>query len=142
MQLRYLNSEGQQAAFELGVKPVIIGRGEAADIRLQDEKVSRRHCEIRLWDGDFVLKDLKSHNGTYVNERPIEVAILHSGDSVRVGNAALAFEKRAAKGTTTVLSEVGKEMDGGKGYRTLLREIVRATDDPRRKRKGDKPPAG
>ena len=124
MLLRYTNAEGKLVEAELGSRDVTIGRDPAADIAIPSEKASRFHCAIRFWEGDYVLKDLKSRNGTYVNDARVDVAILKHGDAIRVGASVLACVKKSAKGTTTVIRELGEEMEEGKGYNTILREIV------------------
>ena len=137
MLLRYINSEGKQVEFELGTKTIQIGRSEEADIALADEKASRIHCEIRLWDGDYVVKDLKSRNGTFVNERRVDVSPLQIGDSLRVGGTIFHGEKKSQKGAKTILREVTQEMEEkSKGYRTMLREIVKSAEDKPRPKKG------
>ena len=124
MRLRYNRKDGTHMEFELGEKPITIGRSPDADIILLDERVSRIHCGIRLWDGDFFLKDLKSRNGTFVNGQAVEVTKLEVGDTIRVGSTVFAFGPDAATGAETALQEISDEMELGKGYSTILREIV------------------
>ncbi len=124
MILRYMKQDGTQMEFELGERPITLGRSSDADIVVLDEKASRLHCGIRLWDGDFYIKDLKSKNGTFVNGARIEMAKLKPGDQIRIGSFTMTFDSDAAKGQHTILREVVEEMAQGKGYNTLLREIV------------------
>ena len=124
MILRYMKNNGTQMEFELGERPITLGRGSDADVVVLDEKASRLHCGIRLWDGDFVLKDLKSKNGTFVNGQRIDLVKLHPGDEIRIGSFTLTFAPLDAKGHETILREVADEMAQGKGYGTILREIV------------------
>lgn len=124
MRLRYTKHDGTRMEFQLGEQPITIGRSPDADIVLLDEKVSRIHCGIRLWDGDFYVKDLKSKNGTWVNGDRSEVAKLRPGDTVRVGSTAFTFEQDLAVGADTAIQEIEGAMDLGKGYTTILREIV------------------
>lgn len=135
MLLRYINGEGRPVEYELGAKVVTIGRDAEADLVVPSDKASRIHCAIRLWDGDYVIKDLKSRNGTYVNDQRIEVAVLKAGDRIRVGSATVQVDKKSSKGTTTILHEVSREMEEGKGYRTILREIVQTAEDKPKPRK-------
>lgn len=65
--------------------PVVIGRSEDADVRLQDIWSSRFHCEIDEVDGELRVRDLKSTHGTMVNETQIVDAPLNSGDELIVG---------------------------------------------------------
>lgn len=65
----------------------IIGRGQDVDFRLPDTGVSRRHAEI-TWDGqDAVLVDLKSTNGTTVNDVAIDNWLLADGDVITMGHS-------------------------------------------------------
>ncbi len=123
MRLRYNKPDGTPVEFELGDRPITIGRNPDSDIILLDERVSRIHCGLRLWDGEYYLKDLKSRNGTMVNGRRVEVATLKPGDQIRVGSTDLVFEG-AGGGSTTALQEIRGEMEMGKGYSTILHQIV------------------
>ena len=124
MVLRYRKKDGTQVEFELGDRPITIGRSPEADLVILDDKASRLHCGIRVWDGDFLLKDLRSKNGTFVNGQRVEMVKLEPGDQVRVGSCVFSFETDPGKGTQTILREVVDEMAGGKGYTTMLKEIV------------------
>ena len=130
MRLRYNKADGTQMEFELGERPITIGRSPEADVVILDEKSSRIHCGIRFWDGDFYIKDLKSKNGTYVNDEQVDVAKLQPGDRIQVGSVSMMFEQEALAGPDTVLHEVEEEMAHGKGYSTILREIVNTVEKP------------
>ena len=130
MILRYKKADGTQVEFELGERAITIGRSTEADLVILDQRASRVHCGIRLWDGDFYIKDLKSRNGTFVNGQPIEMAKLNPGDQIRVGNCAFSFEAEAGKGNETILREIQEEMSQGKGYATILKEVVEDIQEP------------
>jgi hypothetical protein len=68
-----------------------IGRAKANDIVLEDLSVSSQHCRVRPEEGRFVLHDLKSTNGTFVNERRVTRHPLAEGDVVKVGETTLQF---------------------------------------------------
>lgn len=68
-----------------------IGRARANDIVLDDVACSNEHCRVRLEDGRFVLHDLQSTNGTFVNERRVSSHPLEAGDVVQVGETRLTF---------------------------------------------------
>lgn len=70
----------------------VIGR-TGVDIVLEDEKVSRKHAEIGLYGPDaYVLRDLASTNGTYVNGRRVSEKIkLQHWDLIRAGDTKLRF---------------------------------------------------
>ncbi len=72
----------------------LVGRSPECDIFLDDVTVSRQHAEI-VRDGDeFTIRDLGSLNGTYVNRRRIESAVLENDDEVQVGKYRLTFLQR------------------------------------------------
>lgn len=124
MRIRYKKPDGETVLFELGGKPMTAGRSPEADIPVLDDRASRVHCGLRLWDGDIYLKDLKSKNGTFLNDRQIDVAKVRGGDVIRIGNTVLMVEDGEQIGTTTALKQIGNEMDGGKGFSTLMHQIA------------------
>jgi pSer/pThr/pTyr-binding forkhead associated (FHA) protein len=67
------------------------GRHPDSDIFLDDVTVSRRHAEFRREGGDFVVIDVGSLNGTYVNREPVDQAVLAGGDEVQIGKFRLVF---------------------------------------------------
>ena len=79
---------------------MVIGRGEEADIQLEDSRTSRKHCKIALKDKDFVITDLQSANGTFVNGGKISEKALENGDQIQIGNAL--FEFRMQQGAQIV----------------------------------------
>ena len=130
MRLRYTKADGTQMEFELGERPITIGRSPDADVVILDEKASRIHCGIRLWDGDFYIKDLKSRNGTYVNNQRIDVSKLKPGDRIRVGSMSFSFEQEPVAQANSALQQMEEEMAQGKGYSTILQEIVGGMEQP------------
>jgi FHA domain/zinc-ribbon domain len=69
-----------------------IGRSPDCDIFLDDVTVSRKHAVLVEQDGDFLIEDLGSLNGTFVNRKRIESATrLESGDEVQIGKYRLSF---------------------------------------------------
>jgi hypothetical protein len=71
----------------------VLGRGTDADVRLTDTGVSRRHAELHLEEGRVTIVDLQSTNGTTVNGRPIDRALLHDGDRLGLGGSVLVFRQ-------------------------------------------------
>ena len=67
------------------------GRHPSSDIFLDDITVSRRHAEILREGGRFIVKDVGSLNGTYVNRERVDVAELASGDELQIGKFKLVF---------------------------------------------------
>lgn len=91
--------DGQSFRFELKAKsaPLTIGRAAGNRIRIDDASVSRQHCSISLRsDGQVIIADLESANGTAVNGRflnPNEFSLLKRGDEIVVGDIALKVEE-------------------------------------------------
>jgi pSer/pThr/pTyr-binding forkhead associated (FHA) protein len=67
------------------------GRHPSSDIFLDDVTVSRRHAEFTRTDDGFVVRDVGSLNGTYVNRERIEDGPLSGGDEVQIGKYRLVF---------------------------------------------------
>src|SRR5205823_13719123 len=83
--------------------PVTIGREEGNLLRLNDERVSRFHAKVQQEDGDVILTDLESTNGTRVNGSPIQIRRLRPGDQINVGGSMLiigTLEEIAARKTS------------------------------------------
>lgn len=79
--------------FPLRAPLITIGRHPDNDITLGDSTVSARHAQIRV-DGDrYLIADMGSFNGTYVNRLPIDQAELNHGDEVRIGRHRLLFHR-------------------------------------------------
>jgi hypothetical protein len=84
---------GQGKVFNLNAETSIsIGRAPSNDIPLNDSAVSGEHCRVRPEGGNFVVHDLKSTNGTFVNEKRIERHRLSEGDEIRIGETCLRFK--------------------------------------------------
>ena len=77
--------------YHLRLKRMLIGRTEGSDIFIDDSSVSREHASIERKDSRFILEDLKSTNGTFINGEFVDVRILSHGDKIRIGNTVLQF---------------------------------------------------
>ncbi len=102
MILRYVMPDGEVKEKELGKEAVTIGRSPDVDVCVSDKLLSRIHCGISYWDNAFFIRDFKSRNGTFVNDRKVDVAKLNAGDRIRVGETILTVEAHTSKGTETV----------------------------------------
>src|ERR1041384_5067497 len=79
------------AVFAVGDEALVIGRDTAAGLCIADASVSRRHSRIEKKETGFVITDLESLNGTFVNDVPVKNRPLEHGDRVRIGNAHFVF---------------------------------------------------
>src|SRR5947209_20602412 len=71
--------------------PVTIGREEGNLLRLNDERISRFHAKVQQEDGDVIITDLESTNGTRVNVSPIQIRRLRPGDQISLDSSMLLF---------------------------------------------------
>ena len=80
---------------------LVVGRGNEADLRVNDPGVSRRHIEIRVHPGErrpqLSVSDLGSTNGLYVNGQRVEQATLDDGSEIRIGNTTMTVHHVAAQ---------------------------------------------
>jgi len=79
------------AVFPLTEAPVLIGRETAANLCIADPSVSRRHSQIEKEGEHFVIADLESLNGTFINDVPVKRRPLAHGDRVRIGDSQFLF---------------------------------------------------
>ncbi len=77
--------------YRLNPKRMLIGRTDRSNIVIDDSSVSREHVSIERKDGRFILEDLKSTNGTFINGESVDVRVLNHGDKIRIGNTVLQF---------------------------------------------------
>jgi len=81
------------AAYELS-EGALLGRGDDADIVLEDSFASSRHARLAPHGDVIVLEDLGSTNGTYLNDEPLRgPQPLHPGDRIRIGDTDFTFER-------------------------------------------------
>jgi len=77
--------------FSIDEDNFVIGRETAADVCIADASVSRRHTKIEAKDDEFVITDLESLNGTFVNDLPVKSRVLQHGDRLRIGDSQFVF---------------------------------------------------
>lgn len=87
----YPTGPGMGARYALSDSPVVLGRGNDCDIRINDHSVSRRHARVQPGADGYYAVDLQSTNGTFVNDVPASICKLKDGDYLRVGNCIYRF---------------------------------------------------
>src|SRR5260370_17355378 len=103
---------------------ISVGRVQGNDLVLPKGNVSKHHARLLYRDGRFIVTDLKSTNGTYVNGRKISQAtIVREGDKVYVGDFVLRLETGAA-------AVVAADESTGSRSRGSVREVVPALQAP------------
>jgi two-component system, cell cycle response regulator len=87
----YPTGPGMGTRYALSDTPMVLGRGNDCDIRINDHSVSRRHARIQPGADGYYAVDLQSTNGTFVNDVPASICKLKDGDYLRVGNCIYRF---------------------------------------------------
>lgn len=90
---------GAGERFMIDCPRLCVGRDPSCDIFLNDVTVSRDHAVIEAVDDDIVIRDSGSLNGTYVNDKLVESAVLEDGDVVQIGTFCMAFVGKKGSGT-------------------------------------------
>jgi hypothetical protein len=80
--------------YDLECDEILIGRHAMADIRIQDMSVSRYHAILNVTDGKWMITDIGSKSGVFVNGEPVRHVRLYEGDVITLGNCSLIFRKR------------------------------------------------
>jgi pSer/pThr/pTyr-binding forkhead associated (FHA) protein len=77
--------------FSIENKTITIGRADASDLKLTDEYVSNKHCQIVFRDDHFTVIDLQSLNKTKVNDNSFQQRNLDDGDVLSLGKTKIRF---------------------------------------------------
>ena len=70
---------------------LVLGRGDDCDIRIERDSVSRHHARIVRNEDGWVVEDLDSMHGVYVNDLLVRRAVLHEADLLRIGEVIFKF---------------------------------------------------
>jgi pSer/pThr/pTyr-binding forkhead associated (FHA) protein len=101
--LQILDDEGKPTEqWQLGGRPLTVGRGDAADVKIDDNGLSRRHFTIVYEGGEYLIRDLFSRNGTWVDGDRQADAILHEGDSIQAGGTRFRFCEQILRNDVTL----------------------------------------
>ena len=119
--LYVIQGRNRGARYDLAVHEgaITIGRESGNFVQLDDNEVSRRHAEIRRVEGRFVVGDLKSSNGTYVNNRKVERADLTSGDQIQIGRTVMVYSKDRDDERVIGLVDIVAPANGADGSRIV-----------------------
>lgn len=103
MQVKLKVLTGSHGGKEISIanEKFLIGRSESCQLRPKSESISRKHCIIVVRDGKVLIQDLKSRNGTYVNDKRLpsdRAKVLTGGDIIKLGK--LKFELLIEHGLT------------------------------------------
>jgi FHA domain len=99
--------DGVRSGFPLNKDHMVVGREVQCAIMLNDNSVSRQHSSVtRLAEG-YLLKDMGSSNGTYVNGHRIQEALLKDGDRISIGDCEFWFEAPADENASVPAATFG-----------------------------------
>lgn len=87
---------------------VTLGRGKDASITIDDPRSSRINTAILYWDDIFVIRDLDSSNGTFINGVQIDLARLVPGDTIKIGDTEVQTESEGTGLDATVRLDVSQ----------------------------------
>lgn len=95
--LRVLSGKKRNHEVPLPEGLFLIGRDETCHLRPHSNLVSRRHCAIACVEGRVLVRDLKSANGTYLNDKQLSgQAMVRDGDVLRVGDLSFSVQIKSA----------------------------------------------
>ena len=91
--LKFKNSEIK--TIETDKDEITIGRNPSCDVHIDNLGVSKRHAKIIKQDGAYVVEDLNSTNGTYINSKRIARAVINNNDEIHIGKHSLQIQYKA-----------------------------------------------
>jgi len=95
--------------FLLGQGKVVIGRSPDCDITIDNAAISRRHATIEFTNGEYLLSDLGSANGTFLNGTRIEKAeVISPGDNIGVAKFSLTFQDAPQSEVQKLMGDMGQ----------------------------------
>ncbi|MEK6674510.1 MAG: ATP-binding protein [Planctomycetota bacterium] len=117
-------------SYDLPLEPVVIGR-TSDQFPLSDFSTSRRHAELRAENGFWLLTDLDSSNGTYVNgQRVVQTTRLKHGDRIKVGGTVLAFSNMGHPDNSCKTDLIPDLIGLDAGEDASFSSIVSTVDEP------------
>lgn len=120
--------------FPLYQSATTLGRSSNNTIQIIDRRLSRHHAEIYFSEGRYLIKDMESKNGTFLNDTSLsEIKQLSTGDKIRMGDTIFLYESEPSEGeregdTTTKSVRFVEGVEWGRTKGTLQAGIVSPTD--------------
>jgi pSer/pThr/pTyr-binding forkhead associated (FHA) protein len=81
----FVSMDGE-LGFRLDQPVCLVGRDRTCEVRLHSSRVSRRHCCLSSRDGEVLVRDLASTNGTWINGRQAQSGLLRHGDVLGIAH--------------------------------------------------------
>jgi transcriptional regulator with GAF, ATPase, and Fis domain len=101
---------------------VSIGRNSSNSISLEDESVSPSHCRINCDNGRFLLTDMDSDSGTFVNGIPVKQRELAPGDQIAIGSSLFVFKVERSPAPARSAVQLDEDATGGAQLQKLRKE--------------------
>lgn len=109
-----------------------LGRDPANQVAIDDVSVSRRHCMIARDGERFIIRDLGSHNGTFVNGSAVEERVLNNGDRISIGSSVFEFTSgQGAPSSASVVFDLPISEKTNEGQRIFEDETAATMSLPR-----------
>jgi pSer/pThr/pTyr-binding forkhead associated (FHA) protein len=127
VRLKILQGSNTGKELKIPTPKCVIGRGEDCHLRPNSDAISRHHCVVESSENEVIVRDLKSRNGTFVNEEKVtDVAVLLNGDILRVGplQFELMIEQSVAKPKRAKVADIKEAV-----ARTAEGSSVNSTSD-------------
>jgi pSer/pThr/pTyr-binding forkhead associated (FHA) protein len=106
--LYHIGDDGSRTEqWEVDEEPVVVGRNRQAKVNIDDEGVSRRHFLILREGEDYLIKDLNSRNGTWVDGRRVFEEKLHHNDCILAGHTMFLFADHPGSSATAGKLQTG-----------------------------------
>jgi pSer/pThr/pTyr-binding forkhead associated (FHA) protein len=102
-------------------RPLVVGRGEVANVRVADDSLSRSHFMVTAQAGHFLLVDLQSRNGTWVNGDQVVGRKLISGELIRAGKTLFYFSRDKVQTPAALMERLpgGGDLSGEMGIQSV-----------------------
>jgi serine/threonine-protein kinase len=108
LRLRFRTGHHQGQILEFDApRTIVLGRSSQADVQIYDERISRRHCALRIEAGGIRLKDMGSGNGTHVNGAEIRETVVTTGDVLTIGRTEIELQFVSTLVPPTMVSRKG-----------------------------------
>ncbi|HHO52652.1 MAG TPA: FHA domain-containing protein [Deltaproteobacteria bacterium] len=101
------------SSYPIQSRGLSIGRSEDRDVVIPDPASSRHHCQIMVQGNEYVLRDMGSANGVFVNAVRVRECTLADGDLVRIGNTEMRFVRYDQPAQASTAQVPGSNMGGG-----------------------------
>jgi len=81
----------------LDIPVCLVGRHHTCDVQIDSPRVSRRHCCLTRDRDTVIVRDLGSHNGTFINDVRVDSGVLHRGESLTIASLRYRLELQGAQ---------------------------------------------